>query len=135
VKIVDPDQIEANYLRPRNFDLLVISQNVGDGTDWYSLWDSSQASSPGLNLSGISDKSLDKFVEQARRINDPKARAERIKQAAKVVDGQIPAVYLYRPDNIALFSDKIHGIDQNKIINSIDYLDSITHWYVNTVSQ
>jgi peptide/nickel transport system substrate-binding protein len=135
VKVVDPEQITASYIRPRNFDLLVISQNIGYSTDWYSLWDSSQINYPGLNLSGLSDKSLDKFVEQARRTRDASAVSERASQAASEIVAQAPAIYLFRDENVALFSQKLFGENTTQIVTPIDYLNTAYQWYSNTTLQ
>ncbi len=123
------DQVGANYIRPRNFDLLLFNQNVGLNQDWYSLWGSSQVNSPGLNLSGFADKKLDRFVEQVRSSSDDKYRAERMKQVEQILIEQAPAIYLYRPIHLSGFSQKIKGIDQSKLSSSTDILSNVYLWY------
>ncbi len=130
VEFSDEEQIGPNYIRSRNFDLLLINQNVGFNQDWYSLWDSTQVASPGLNLSGFSDKKLDRFVQQVRSSNDKAYKSERMKEAEQIIIENAPVIYLYRPLHLSAISEKVKGTEQSRLSSSLDVLNNIYSWYI-----
>ncbi len=128
------EKIGSNYIKPRNFDLLLVTQNVGYSNDWYSLWDSSQVASPGMNASGFTDKSLDRFVQQVRKSTDKKYIAERLKQAEQIISDQAPVIYLYRPTHLSAFSTQLKGYSQTKLGLPTDAFSNVYKWYLNVKS-
>lgn len=128
---VDVNQINANFIRPRNFDMILIGQNVGIDADLYSFWHSSQVSDPGLNLTGFSNEKVDKLLEQVRKSNDEKYRAERFKQVQEVIMDEQPALFLYSPIHISVLEKDIHGAKQARISQPSDMLNNIYDWYIN----
>lgn len=126
------NQISANYIRPRNFDILLIGQNVGIDEDLYSFWHSSQVADPGLNLTGFSDKKVDKLLEQVRRSMDEKYRSDRFKEIQNVLIEEQPALFLYSPLHTSALSKGIKGYAQTRISQSIDMLNNIYDWYINS---
>jgi len=123
--------ISSNFIRPRNFDILLIGQNVGFSQDFYSFWHSSQATDPGLNLSGFSDKKVDRLVEQVRRSTDEKYRADRYKEIQAAILDAVPVVYLYKPTELYAISSDVKGSEQKKIAAPLDILNNIHNWYIN----
>jgi len=124
--------ISANYIRPRNYDMILIGQNVGIDQDLYSFWHSSQATDPGLNLTGFNDKKVDKLLEQVRKSSDAQYRADRFKQIQAVIIEEQPAIFLYSPLHTSAISKEIFGSKQTRISQSIDMLNNIYDWYINT---
>jgi peptide/nickel transport system substrate-binding protein len=121
--------INANYIRPRNFDMIMIGQNVGLNIDLYSFWHSTQVADPGQNLTGFSDKKVDKLLEQVRKSNDEKYRAERLRQVQEVLIAEQPAIFLYSPLHTSVISKEIHGSKQSRTSQSSDMLNNIYDWY------
>lgn len=128
----DMNLINANYIRPRNFDMLLIGQNVGIDEDLYSFWHSSQATDPGLNLTGFSDPKVDKLLEQVRKSSDEKYRSDRFSQVQVVLIEEQPAVFLYSPLHISVLGKEIHGAKQTRISQPSDMLNNIYDWYIRT---
>lgn len=128
----DINLINANYIRPRNFDMILIGQNVGIGQDLYSFWHSSQATDPGLNLTGFSDKRVDKWLEQVRKSSDEKYRADRFKQIQDVIIAEQPAIFLFSPLHTSALSKEIMGSKQAKLSQSSDMLNNVYDWYIRT---
>ncbi len=134
LEAVSEEKIGSNYIKPRNFDLLLVTQNVGYTNDWYSLWDSSQIATPGINISGFSDKSLDRFVQQVRKSTDKKYIADRLKQAEQIVIDQAPVFYIYRPTHLSAQSPQLKGYAQTKLALPTDALSNVYRWYLNVKS-
>ncbi len=128
--VSDKDLFQADYIRPRNFDLVIVGQNVGTTTDLYSFWHSSQVNDPGLNLSGLKDRKIDKLIELGRKSNDKKYRDDKYRQAQEAIMSVSPAVYLYDPIYSFAVTKNIKGFDQGKITTPVDHLNDISNWYV-----
>lgn len=60
--LASPEDIQSQYIMPRNYDVLVYQLNLTTDADVYAYWHSSAANAQGLNLSnyksGVSDSML-----------------------------------------------------------------------------
>jgi len=83
-----------------------------------------------LNLTGFSDKKVDKLLEQVRRSSDPAYRSERFKEIQQVIIEQQPALFLYTPLHISALSKEVSGSTQVRISQSDDMLNNIYDWYI-----
>lgn len=128
----DMSLINANYIRSRNFDILLIGQNVGIDEDLYSFWHSSQVTDPGLNLTGFSNPKVDKLLEQVRKSSDPKYRSDRFKQVQDVLVDEQPALFLYTPLHVSVLGKEVLGAKQARISQPNDMLNNIYDWYIRT---
>jgi peptide/nickel transport system substrate-binding protein len=128
----DVNQINSNFIRPRNYDMILMGQNVGIDEDLYSFWHSSQVADPGLNLTGFSDKKVDKLLEQTRKSSDAKYRADRFTQVQDVIIAEQPALFLYTPIHTSALGKEILGAKQDRISQAGDMLNNIYDWYIQT---
>jgi peptide/nickel transport system substrate-binding protein len=129
VEFSHQELLQANYLRPRNFDLILVGQEAGESSDLYSFWHSSQAADPGLNLSGINSKKLDKFLEIARKSSDPKDKADKLILAQEEILAQTPGIFLYNPVYSIALTKNIKGFQMGNIASPVDHLNSIYKWF------
>jgi len=128
--ISENDLLQPDFIRPRNFDLAIVGQNVGATTDLYSFWHSTQKTDPGLNLSGLSDRKTDKLIELGRKSNDRKYRDDKYRQAQEAIMAEAPAVFLYSPIYSFAITKNIKGFNQGKISNPVEILNDISNWYI-----
>jgi peptide/nickel transport system substrate-binding protein len=119
-----------DYVRPRNFDIVLVSQNMGADSDLYAFWYSTNASDPGLNFSGYSDRKLDKFIEQARATLDPNVRSEKYAAVATIISDETAAVFLVWPDNVFGLSKEVKGFLSGRFTEPKDHFWNITDWYI-----
>ncbi len=119
------------YIRPRNYDLLLVSQNLGADSDIYSFYHSNMAEDPGLNFSGISERQIDKYLEEARTIHDQNERSEKYKAVSKFITDAYPAVYICWPSYLYGVSNEVKGIHSMKLIEPKDRFTDIADWYIN----
>jgi peptide/nickel transport system substrate-binding protein len=125
-----------DYVRPRNFDIVLISQNLGADSDIYSFWHSTQVTDPGLNLSGYSDRALDKFMEQARTTTDPKVKNEKYLDVAQIIATETAAVYIVWPNYVFGLSKTVMGFETGRFVEPKDHFSNITDWYIkSTIAQ
>lgn len=119
-----------DYVRPRNFDIIIISQNLGTSSDLYAFWHSTQTNDPGLNFSGISNRKLDKYMEEARVALNLKAENMWSQAAAEVITQEKAALYLVWPDYVFGLSKEVHGFEKGRFAEPKDHFWNITDWYL-----
>lgn len=122
--------LAQDYIRPRNFDLLLISQNLGADSDLYAFWHSTQTNNPGLNFSGFSDRKLDKFIEQARTTSDPKLRNEKYQGAIQIIWSEVPAIFTVWPHYLYGVSEDVKGLKPGKLVEPKNRFWDIANWYI-----
>lgn len=131
LQLSDITLLQSDYLRPRNYDMVLVGQDTGSEADLYSFWHSSQVADPGLNLSGLGDRKMDKLLELARKTSNPKSKADKLIQAQETILDEAPAVYLYNPNFAIAIERNIKGFAVGKMDDSIEHLNSIYDWYIN----
>jgi ABC-type transport system substrate-binding protein len=65
---------------------------------------------PTLNLSRISDPALDKAVEISRRTSNPADRQQVVSEIVRLINKDVPYVWLYATSQTIAGSGKVHGI-------------------------
>lgn len=91
---------------PQNFQALLITQNIPQDPDQYSLWHSTQVHT---NVSKISSPRLDKDLEDGRKLMDNEARKARYLDFQKVLLDRSPATFLYFPKFQVVYRTKIEA--------------------------
>ena len=125
------DLLQAEYIRPRNFDLILIGQNTGSDSDMYSFWHSSQIKDPGLNIGSFNDRRVDKLIELGRKSDNLKTKNDKYKQAEEIIIEEAPAVYLYNPLYTMAVTNNVKGFFKGKIFDPVDHLNNIFDWHIN----
>ncbi|MBU4381341.1 ABC transporter substrate-binding protein [Candidatus Parcubacteria bacterium] len=110
-------EIELNPLTPaeinnlisteRDYDLILLGEEVGHDPDRYVFWHSTQQQYPGLNLSQFSNIRVDKALEKGREETDPEQRLEHYSIFQTVINEEVPALFLYHEVYYYNMSDKI----------------------------
>ena len=133
IEPVQANQIQADIIKPRNFEALFYSQIVGADPDLYVFWHSSQRNDPGLNIAMYANMAVDKILEEARTITDKNKRREKYLQFQKEITKDTPAVFLYSPRFIYLIPKSLKGIKGIKSITvPSERFSQIYKWYIKT---
>ncbi|HXA42424.1 MAG TPA: ABC transporter substrate-binding protein [Candidatus Solibacter sp.] len=120
-------------LQARSFDLALTALHNGPDPDIYVLWHSSQSAEGGFNFSGMAaDPSLDKDLEDGRFHFDIKTRKAAYLDAQKILRANDPAVFLYSPDVLVAFNDRVKGVRLNPAMESSGRYDYVSGWYLNS---
>jgi peptide/nickel transport system substrate-binding protein len=130
--IVSSSDLESQYIRPRNFDVLLFSENTGADPDPFAFWHSSQSRDPGLNLSGFSNADADKALTNARQTTDTAVRAQNYMQFQSIVEDQIPAIFLNSAIYVYNLPKKVQGAKLETIIHPSERFADIKNWYIET---
>jgi len=132
VKPVPPSQLVQNYLIGRNYQMALVSFDVGSDPDEYSLWHS--GADPGtLNFAyprgwGLIDLDL----ETGRGTVDPQARLAAYIDFQMLMADAAPAIFIYSSRYEYAVSQRVHGVMMNKVVEPSDRFQYVTDWYVNT---
>ncbi len=126
---VGPAELETNFIRPRTFDALLFSENVGADPDPFPFWHGTQKIDPGLNLSGFVNAEADKLLTDARQTIDTAAREKAYKRFQEIVNSELPAIFLARSLYVYNVPKKIQGINLDNIVTPSERFLDIHHWY------
>lgn len=125
-------KLEKDYIKPRNYEILLFGEVLESIPDPFPFWHSSQEKDPGLNLSLYQNKKADKLLEQARITLDPESRAEKYQKFQNILIEDAPAIFLYSPNYTYWISPEIKGINLKMITSPSKRFSGIKNWYVKT---
>lgn len=132
LQILAIGELEQNYLRPREYEALLFSENIGADPDPFSFWHSSQRADPGLNLSLFSSKDADQLILEGRSNNDPAYRSQRYQKLQELLVSDVPAVFIADAQYVYAITSKVHGISEHMIADQSERFSDIASWYVKT---
>ncbi|MCK4355266.1 peptidoglycan-binding protein [Candidatus Parcubacteria bacterium] len=125
-------ELQYDYIKPRNYEMLLFGEVLGIVPDPYPFWHSLQRNDPGLNLSLFANSAGDKLLEQARKELDLEARKEKYEEFQNILIKQAPCVFLYSPDYIYFMSQEIKGIEPGLIVDPSKRFAQVENWYIKT---
>ncbi len=133
LEIVSKDKIRQNIIEPRQYEALLFGQVINTNSGPYPFWHSSQTKNPGLNLSILANKDIDKYLEEARAAKSAAEKNEPLKNFQKKLTETNFAIFLYNPTYIYPTTTKLRGVEKLEFINlPADRFDNIHSWYVKT---
>lgn len=127
------NQLSSDYLRPRNYEILLFGEALARIPDYLPFWHSLQKKDPGLNLTAFASAEADKLLVEARQSQDEKVRQEKYEKFQTLLLGNFPAVFLYRPYFLYIASPKLKGVaNDGFIVDPSQRFAGITDWYLKT---
>jgi len=125
-------QLKQEIIKPRNYEILLFGEVLGQIPDPFPFWHSSQKKDPGLNLSQYENKKVDKLLEKVRTTLDLPSAKELFEEFQDILVEDAPALFLYRPDYLYFVSREIQGIQTKIIVDSSKRFSDIENWYIKT---
>ncbi len=123
-------QLTQDLIKPRNYEMLLFGEVLGEIPDPFPFWHSSQVKDPGLNLAKYENKKADIFLEAARVSLDGTTRAEKYQSFQNILIADAPGVFLYRPDYVYFVDKKIRGgLETDMIVDPSERFANIENWY------
>lgn len=129
IKPVTAENIQKQILEQRSYDALLFTTVYGAEIDLYPFWHSSQRVHPGLNLSQLTDQSIDDLIIQLRQSKDETEGHKILERIITQIDEIVPAIFLYSPEFTYAQSDKIRGMMNTQISTPSDRFNSIESWF------
>lgn len=100
----------TNFIKPGDFDAVVMGWGLGLDPDQYNIWHSSQQKPGQFNFIGYNNPAVDKLLEQGRLEFDPEKRMQIYHEFAKVLYEDSPLVYLSAGYGLTAIHKRVHGI-------------------------
>jgi len=125
-------QLEKDFIKPRNYEILLFGEILEAIPDPYPFWHSSQIKDPGLNLAKYENTKADKLLEAARTTLDEETRAEKYEAFQDILIKESPAVFLYSPDYLYWIGKEIKGMNAEIIVDPSKRFANIENWYIKT---
>jgi peptide/nickel transport system substrate-binding protein len=132
IKTFDISSLEREVIKPRNYEVLLFGEVLGQIPDLFPFWHSSQKRDPGLNLAMYENKKSDKLLEEVRESLDENIRKEKLEEFQDILIEDAPAVFLYNPDYLYLVSKEIKGVNTKTIVDPSKRFSGIDGWYIKT---
>lgn len=132
LKIFEPGDLNQNVIRPRNFETLLFGMVIGQDSDFYAFWHSSQRNDPGLNISNYANIEVDGILDNMREDLDEESRKKNFITLETEILADRPAIFLYTPQFIYIIPKNIQGINISEIITADNRFNNIHKWYTQT---
>lgn len=132
VKIFESGDLNQNIIRPRKYDSLLFGEVIGEDSDPYAFWHSSQRNDPGLNIAMYANTMVDKILEDARGTIDQAGRIKKYADFETELGKDVPAVFIYSPDFIYVMSSDLKGMEIGELTVPAERFLSVYKWYSDT---
>lgn len=124
--------MQAEILRPRNYEALLYGEVLGIDPDPYPFWHSTQTRDPGVNLALFKDREADKLLEEARKTTDAGKRSETYRKFQERILSEAPALFLYSPTYAYAVPRRLGGTFLESMPLPSDRFATVHTWYVKT---
>jgi len=131
IKTYSSAELQRDIIKNHNFEILLFGEILGLDPDPYPFWHSSQIGA-GLNLAQFANRDADKLLEDARTESDPEVRQEKYQKFQEILADKIPAIFLYSPTYTYPVTNKVKGIELERITIPADRFSGIYDWYIKT---
>jgi peptide/nickel transport system substrate-binding protein len=92
------------------FDAVILSWNILQDPDIYSVWHSSQAVERGLNFTRYVNPELDSLLERGRRLVDQGERKLIYDKVQRILHDEVPYCFLYVPKSLPIVQARVQNI-------------------------
>lgn len=130
VQSIELLDITEKIIKPHNFDILLLGQEVGRDPDRYTLWHSTQTEFPGLNFTSYKQVRVDKALEKGRTEFDREERKKHYALFQKILTQDIPVIYLYQPIYYYAVKNSVKGVSLEGFFSPPDRFDSLNAWTI-----
>ncbi len=117
-------------LEAKDYQMVLAGQSMGYNLDTYSFWHSSEAKELGLNFSMYSSFAVDQQIEKIRSTFDQEEKTERVENLAVILQDDVPAIFLYRPQYVLATDNKVEGLRLENMVYPSDRFARVSEWCI-----
>ncbi len=129
----EPNTIANDYVKPRNYELLLFGNIYENPADLFPFWHSSQRFYPGLNLSLYQNNEADRLMELIRQKNDAGIQEQSLMRLETVIQNDTPSVFLFTLPYFYAHTSQLAGFAPGKITAPEDRFKNVEQWSVAVV--
>lgn len=111
IRVLEWASFLGRYIKPGNFDVVILGWSLSLDPDQFSIWHSSQNQPGQFNFINYSNKQVDKLLEQGRLEMNPDKRQKIYHQFAEILLDDSPIVYLFEGYGLPALHKRVRGID------------------------
>lgn len=100
----------TNFIKPGNFDAVILGWSLGLDPDQYNIWHSSQQAPGQFNFIGYNNPQVDKLLEQGRTEFDLEQRKKIYHEFSRILLEDSPMVYLSAGYGLSAIHKRVQGI-------------------------
>ncbi len=129
---VQINDLNRDFVRPRQYDALLFSERVGADPDPFAFWHSSQVKDPGLNVSNFTSSEVDALITNARTTTSTKERQDLYAKLQDILKTAVPAIYLNQSNYTYIIDNSLQGVIMSNLPDPTWRLSFSPEWYVRT---
>lgn len=132
IKVFEAGDLSQNVIRGRKYDALLFGEVMGEDSDLYPFWHSSERNDPGLNISLYANITVDKVLEEMRGEIDNQNRALKKEVVVSEIKKDVPAIFLFSPRLLYAETPKI----KNVLLKTVSFPNErflyVSDWFIET---
>jgi peptide/nickel transport system substrate-binding protein len=116
-----------NFVRPRDFDAIILGWRTTPDPDAYDVWHSSKTGRDELNHVSFASEEVDALLEAGRRTFDREERRRAYFRIQEILAAEQPYVFLYAPESLPIIHSRFRDVRIGALgITPLNFLD----WWV-----
>ncbi|MEI6479453.1 MAG: ABC transporter substrate-binding protein [bacterium] len=129
----DTATLMNDYVKTRNYELLLFGNVYENPADLFPFWHSSQRFYPGLNLSIYQNTEADGLMEVVRQKNDPETQKKNLERVETILKNDAPATFLFSMPYFYVHSSLLNGFNPGSITSPEDRFTNVAEWNLSSV--
>lgn len=132
IKVFEAGDLSQNVIKPRKYDALLFGEVVGEESDLYPFWHSSERNDPGLNISLYANIAVDKALENIQKETDKQKIADEKEIVFSEISKDRPAIFLFSPYFLYASAPQVKNISLKNVSSQNERFLFINKWYIET---
>ncbi|PPC94269.1 MAG: peptide-binding protein [Methylotenera sp.] len=128
IRVLEWASFLGRFIKPKEFDVVVLGWSLSLDPDQYSIWHSSQQAPGQFNFISYSNPRVDKLLEAGRLELDPDKRMKIYHEFSKILLEDSPIVYLSAGYGLSAIHKRVQGISNPAPPAGIGY--NTYEWYI-----
>ncbi|MFH0804288.1 MAG: ABC transporter substrate-binding protein [Candidatus Zambryskibacteria bacterium] len=132
IKVFEAGDLSQNIIKPRKYDALLFGEVVGEDSDLYPFWHSSERNDPGLNISLYANITVDKALEDIQKETDEQKKTGEKEIIFAEIHKDIPVIFLFSPNFLYAPAPQVKNISLKRVSSQSERFLSINKWFIET---
>jgi len=109
IRIIEWSSFIQNFIRPRNFDAVILGWSLLRDPDQYLIWHSSQIGEDKYNFVSYINPKVDKLLEKGREVFNREERRKIYWEIHRILHEDQPYCFLYYPEALVVVHKRFIG--------------------------
>lgn len=132
VKVFESGDLSQNVIKTRKYEALLFGEVIGDDSDLYPFWHSSERNDPGLNVSMYTNITVDKMLEKIQKETNPEEKASQKEIVFNEIKNDVPAVFLFSPYYVYAPAPTVKNILTKNVSSQSERFLFVDEWFIET---